>query len=334
MLRLLGVGDMDIRISCAVAILSSTLICSCTSLNFVHDPQTGVITRQQVEGFLKSTRCEILTYFEANRRRKSEYFDLSNQLFAAITLDLNVQDTAGFPQGGTSIDRLHTASPTESWTWHFGPTLDGQNTYDMILSLLVPQNAKLDFSAKRDPSISCYSGPPTSDFEGLAHGEYAAAERFTRIRVNGMAPLAAWLLDVGAEMWPNVEAAKHGETAYPVQMAYTFTVQFTAGLEVKYSLTNPVWSPLAPNAAASSQQTSKLQFWLNGADASLANGATTGSAVIGGGSTIPYEPIPYPPVGAAPGKGRAVAGPARWQRGVPHGFLITPLPLIAPKPVH
>jgi hypothetical protein len=312
---------------------------------FVHDPQSGVITRDQIQSFIKSTRCELITYFEANRRRKEQFFDLSRSLFGNVILDLNVVDTAGFPPGATSIDRLHTNGSPDSFTWHVGPILNGQNTYDMIVSFIVPQNATLNLSDRGDQSVKCYAHNFKFDnnFEGLARGEYREMEQFTRILVNGTTPLAAWLLDISSEMWPSVQAAKLGETAYPVQMAYTFTVQFTAGVEVKYSLTNPVWSPLAIGAAASAQQTSQLKFTLNGPDASLAVGASTGIAVIGGGSNPPYVPpgdfLPRAAPGAAPARPLVEGGqegavePSGAGRRRPRGHLLYPLPLLAPQPV-
>jgi hypothetical protein len=320
-------------------IASSAALCSCTSLNFVHDPQTGVIGREQVQGIVKSTKCELITFFEANRRRKDHYFDLSEQLFGNIIFDLNVVDTAGFPPGGTSIDNAHGFN-ADSITWHVGPTLQGQNTYDMILSYIVPQDAKLSPIPGGDNKVTCYSGV-IGDFEGLAGGNYPNLERFTRVKVNGVKPLAAWLLEVSSDLWPEMEAAKLGETAYPVQMSYAFTVQITGGVEVKYSLVNPVWNPLAPDVSASSQQTSKLTFALNGADASLASGANTGIAVIGGANTPPYVP-PIPPRliprGAAPPAPGATPPSEQKRRpalkGQPRGHLLVPLPLVAPRPVH
>ena len=218
----------------------SVSLSACTGLNVIHDPQSNVIDRRQVQGIVKSAKCELITYFEANRHRRDHYFDVSEQLFGNILLDLNVVDIAGFPSGSTSIDRLHTVSDTENFIWHLGPTLNGQGTYDMLLSFLLPQNARLNLSANSDDTVRCYSGPPSPDFEGLANAQHPETEQFTRIRVNAVQPLAAWLLDVSSEMWPSMEAARLGETAYPVQMAYTFTVQITAGLDVKYTLVNPV----------------------------------------------------------------------------------------------
>jgi hypothetical protein len=213
----------------------------------------------------------------------------------------------------------------------------------MTISFIIPQNAKLNFVYAEADSPACYSKPFNGDFEGLARGQYPEIQRFTRIQVNGVLPLAAWLLDIGTEMWANVKASQQGEVAYPVQMAYGFTVQVTTGLDVRYSLVNPVWNPLAPAGTISSQQMSKLQFTLNGGDAGLFFGANTGTAVIGSAAgQPPYAPIPGV---NAPSSGslshlltpkaaqvqtvtpKAGTTPSV-RRGVPQGFLQYPLPLL------
>jgi hypothetical protein len=86
----------------------------------------------------------------------------------------------------------------------------------------------------------------------------------------------------------------------PVQSTYNFTVQITAGLDVKYSLTAPLWSPAQFDLSASSVQSSLVTIVLNGTDASLAAGVKTGTAV----NSTTARPInlttgaaPYVPVG-------------------------------------
>jgi hypothetical protein len=341
------------RMRLVSVIVPSVLLCSCSTFSIVHDPQTGPINKEQVQNIVRATKCELITFFDTNRRRGKYYFDLSDNLYGNVIFDLTVVDTAGFPPAGTSIDRINTpnANPLGSVTWHFGPTLNGQNTYDMTLSYIVPQGAKLSSATGAGSEYACYSEIP-EDLEGLADGRYPQLERFTRVRVNAVKPLASWLLEVATNMWPEMEAAKLGETAYPVQMAYAFTVQITGGLEVKYSLINPVWNPLAPDFAASSTQTGKLTFTLNGADAALASGANTGTAVVGTGVASPppfvspvpprpqprkgVVPAPQPPPGAGAVPAPSVSGSGRarkWllERGQPHGHLLVPLPLVAPR---
>jgi hypothetical protein len=322
---------------------------SCASLDLIHDPHTGLISRDQVTKFVKSVRCEIITYLEANRRRKQYYFDLSESLFGFVSLDLAVFDTLGVLGGDAGVDRVTTINSIDNFTWHLGPIINSQNTYDMTIGFLIPQNAKLS-SVNSDDQVSCFSPPLPDDFEGLAQGRYKTIERFTRILVNGTQPLAEWLLGIDTEMSPNVEASRIGEVSYPSQMTYTFTVQVTAGLNAKYSLVNPVWNTLSPGGTVSTQQTSKLQFTLNGPDAMLLVGAQTGTAVIGGTGGPTYEPIPGtaptltkttkslvpappgPPTVAPPsGSGNRLPTGIKQsqpQRGLPQGHLIYPLPLV------
>jgi hypothetical protein len=320
----------------AVILLGSLLCASCAALYNVHDPRTGFITKEEIPKFLKSVKCELITYIvanRANRRSSAPYFDLSEKLFGNVMLDLNVQDTGGLPSSGSSIDLTHVFDPSNSFTWHSGPSLNAQNTYDMILSFLLPQNVTLAFNP--EDSLLCYS--LSADAVALARGDISGSAQFDRIRVNGTKPLAEWLLDVSAQTWTNIEAARLGETLYPAQMAYTFTVQFNAGLDVKYSLIGGSFNPLAIDAMGSTQQTSKLQFTLNGQDAQLALGASQGSAVIGGGTFV-YEEVPS---GAANAPGpNAVPGESVRKRYVrrfvpgPRGYLTWPLPLALPRPVH
>ena len=55
-----GVGGI------AVWATGSMMLAGCVSPNLIHDPQTGIISRDQIPGFLKSVRCELATFYEAN----------------------------------------------------------------------------------------------------------------------------------------------------------------------------------------------------------------------------------------------------------------------------
>ena len=87
---------------------AAALLSSCASPYFVHDPQTGVVDREEVPRLLKSLRCEIATYVAANNQRhmlyvaeatvrnynsateKYQYFELDPTRFAGIALDLKI----------------------------------------------------------------------------------------------------------------------------------------------------------------------------------------------------------------------------------------------------
>lgn len=315
-----------------------TIICaalclgSCTSLNVIHDPHP-FLDRQQVPNLLKSMRCELITYIEANRQRRNlfyllrdfdrayafatfPHYELSEKQFGLIVLDLKVQDTVG---AGASIDPLHTVDAATTQTWHFGPSAGNQNTYELNWSFLVPQDARLTPPPNKIDPLQCYTALPpiipfrgvedrlrkagyvTRDFDGLARGDYPELANFVRVTVNGTLPLAAWLQSNSTETWANFAALDRkleaNEQFIPAQMIYTFAVQATVGLEVKFTLVSPSWSALAPNANGSTQHTSQVQIWLNGEPAKLAAAAQTGTAEI---TTTPAEPHGAGPLPGAP----------------------------------
>jgi hypothetical protein len=301
-----------------------TLLASCTSLNLLHDPQTGVIGRDQIPGFLKSVRCELKTFYEANWWRQRQYrnalgdndiliararktnnkvllnnalqqrrqaiqryphFTLSDELFGGVFLDLKVVDTLGVGTGDTNVVRKHVFDSTKSQTWAFNPQANTQNTYDMNLSFIIDQKFGLANATNND-EFGCYSvawqSMPGATPDDFAKGRFPETQQFTRIMVNGVTPFAAWLLDNSEQVWVNFKAvtpAAESEQLVPVQMNYLFSVQITAGLDVRYSLTSPVWSPAQIGGIASTVQTSQLQLYFNGVDAQLAGGTKTGTAI-------------------------------------------------------
>src|ERR1700674_1482119 len=338
------------RVEIAAVCVVSVLLNSCASLNYIHDPQFWVMNREQVPAFLKSIRCELITFYVANRQRQKlfddtrkidrdfavdhySYFPVSPQLLGGVYLDLKLVDTLGIPASGTTIDRRHIIDPTHSKTWHFGPSLTDQNTYDLIWSFVIEQSAKLYLAGGKPDPFQCYttiplvtSGPRSAksvalarDLDGLARGEYTQLEQFTRMLVNGTTPLAAWLQDNSSRMWTSFAAksqpAEMAERLIPAQMSYTFTVQATAGLDVKWFTLTPKWNPLALDVSGSIQQTSQLQFTINGPDAPLAAGAKSGSSAAG----PPKTPPPFAGTFIRPLEGS-------------HGYLLYPLPLIPPQP--
>jgi hypothetical protein len=52
---------------------TALLLCSSTSLDLIHDPQTGLIDRSQVRGFIKSVRCELKTFYDLNSYNSWQY---------------------------------------------------------------------------------------------------------------------------------------------------------------------------------------------------------------------------------------------------------------------
>jgi hypothetical protein len=319
----------------AACLLGSAFLSGCASLNALHDPQTGLISRELIPHFLKSVRCEMATFYEANAYRRVIFetnivesarlasravklhsadfalqaqaardqaiqegsnFPISPQLFGGVFLDLKVLDTLGAGAGDTNIVNKQVRDATHNVTWGISPTLNTQNTYEMNTSFLMDQSAGVSRS-RQDDDFKCY-GPagyePGVSPVALAEDSVQGAAQFTRILVNGSRPLAAWLLDNSNQAWVNFHARNQGderEQLIPVQMNYAFTVQVTAGLNVRYTLTAPIWSPAQIGATASSVQTSLLSLYLNGDDANLAGGVKLGQAVNANVKSPPFVPI-------------------------------------------
>ncbi|VIO69552.1 hypothetical protein CI1B_27580 [Bradyrhizobium ivorense] len=337
----------------------------CTSLYYVHDPQTGVITAGELPYFLKSIRCEVVTFYQIERERRTQYlkisktrpeeafnryayFDIDPFLYGTFFLELKVTDTGGLGSG-TAFDYKRILSATSNDVTHVGPTASAQDTYDLIWSFLLKQNAQLasDTSPRAaGPALyerGCYRGTPAdlTELEALAENKYPERTAYKRITVDASKPLAAWLRDNAILIAANdLSPAMPSEKAEPAQMTYTFSIQVTGGAEAKYSLTSTRWTPAAVQASASSQQFSNLGIYINGPNAVLANGAKSGSAgyaektpPLGSKDNPMYTtPLPggeksqeFPGGGGAAGR-RPGAGPRT------NGFIVAPVPVFPPSP--
>lgn len=305
-----------------VGTLSCALLGGCASLNLIHDPQTGIITRDEVPRFLKSVRCELSTFYQANLARRTFFeqkngeaqgalqqaarsgngalraqadalrleavqdgvhFPIAPELFGGVYIDLKVVDTVGIGAGDGNFVNKRVIDPTHSETYSVAPVLNTQNTYEMIYSFLVDQGAGISRTASNDP-FKCYDASLISGVSPVTLSEdgVPGAAQYTRILVNGRRPLAAWLLDNAQQTWINFHAKKEEDEAerlIPVQMNYSFTVQVTGGLNVRYSLTTPIWPTAQIGGGASAVQSSQMSIYLNGEDANLASAAKLGAAV-------------------------------------------------------
>jgi hypothetical protein len=341
-------GEWTMLSRSAVGCAVSVLLSSCASLDLIHDPQTGVIDRSQVRGFIKSVRCELKTFYELNsynsRHYKTEnakyvqllaeaanlkkqhnmsaaeadeakageirasaiaaypHFLLSPDLFGGVFLDLKVLDTLGIGAGDTTDTWKRVRNATHSLSWVVAPTANTANTYEMNYSFIIDQStglAKADM-ASDDDGFKCYSGlSPEVDLNALADGRYPQSQNYIRILVNGVRPLAAWLLDNSKDLWDNFRARsdlEEKEQIIGTQMNYNFMVQITGGVDVRYSLVSSLWNPAQIGGQLSSVQTSQMQFFLNGYDASLPGGTKTGTAINAASPPGPGGP-PYIPIG-------------------------------------
>lgn len=311
---------------------------SCAALNFVHDPQSGLITRSQVPKLLQSVRCELVTYYRADLWRKKQFeaakdyaaavrdysfFPLDPDQLGAVFLDLKVIDSLGIPSGPTATTINQTVLSNggiDKRTWHFGPTASDTNTYELNWPLVIPQNATLaveyetkDHDKKKtfgSEFFPCYHNlrQPIQDLtrsdnlvEHLARHDYPEFENFARIYVDGAKPLAEWLLDSSKELGTALfqersVSSESSERMYPAQMIYTFTVQVGVGADASESLITAHWNPVGLDISASTQQTSMLTIYVNGEDATNANGAKIGLFAVPRTTTrgiAECEPSPF-----------------------------------------
>lgn len=337
----------------------------CTSLYYIHDPQTGVITAGELPNFLKSVRCEVVTFYQIERERRKEYlkiyktrpeeafdkyahFDIDPFLYGTFFLELKVTDTGGFGSG-TAFDYKRILNATSNDVTHVGPTASAQDTYDLIWSFLMKQNAQL--ASDTTPAAAgsatyergCYRGTPTdlAELEALAENKLPERVAYKRIIVDASKPFATWLRDNAVLISANnLTPAMPSESAEPAQMTYTFSVQVTGGVEAKYSLTSVRLTPAAVQASASAQQFSNLGIYINGPNAVLANGAKSGSAGYAaktpplGSKENPIYTAPSSggeksqefPGGAGSGGRRSGGGPRT------NGFIVAPVPVFPPSP--
>jgi hypothetical protein len=287
------------------------------------------------------------------------YFELSKELFGGIYLDLKVVDTGNIPGAATNFNQKTSSDAAHSTSWHAGPTFSDTNTYELVRSFLIAQSQTLygptislaSYEAGNIPvadPFQCYKAIPQTpanrdvendtrgpgrhapklrvvDFDGLAQNNYPTLAQFQRIRVMGSSslPLAAWIQSNMQDTWSNFAASNENveqkENIIPTQILYSFTVQVQLGLDASYSLVTTRWNPLAVDVGASTQQTSFLQFSVNGPDAGLAAGAKNGVAT----STVDKQTTPLPELPGTPAP--PAASPFK------RGRLLYPIPLPAPQ---
>jgi hypothetical protein len=292
---------VSIHIAPAAAVLAALLLSSCASPYFVHDPQSLVVSRAEVPRLLKSLRCELATFVAANNQRnmlfaaeakahgvesaqeKYQYFELDPSRFGTVTLSLQVQDFIGM-QNGTQADWLGTHDlGIHTHLLNIGPTASDQSTYVATWNFVVPQDAITVHAARPNASsedFACYANVPkfepppfgsiyaAPDLEALARNDFPDYALFKRVWVDGTTPLAAWLGGVATSITKSTltlhDDTQKPDRIIPAQMAYTFAIQVTGGLDVKYGLTSPRWPLVAVEGATSSQSTNTMVMTLNG----------------------------------------------------------------------
>jgi hypothetical protein len=247
------------------------------------------------------------------------HFDLDEEAYGSFSLDIKVQDQFGIPGTSTTAADVLSSSVGHSRTLTIGPNVQAQATYDNVLWFSIGQNAEIglnDYTAqatlkrigfepnRENERLLCFRGVVARYFD-LEDGAFPELELFDRIRVNGVHTLAAWLQENSATMGisrnilVDAHASSQHRPAVSVnsvyteqaidggQLNYTFTVQYTGGLDAKFSLVSPQWNPLAADLSASIQQTGVLSIFLNGYQAAAAIGAKSNLTFI-----VPPEPKP------------------------------------------
>jgi hypothetical protein len=289
-----------------------------------------------------------------DRVLEHRYFDLDTDAYGTFVLEAKVQDTAGTLSSGSSSLANVVHSPTgHIQTLTIGPNISSQGTYDMFYNFAIQQDDMpsdiaaiitedqlpnyVDGDHDEHDASSCYRAVVSGRFDQLARGQYPQLERFSRVTVNGGLPLAAWLQENTTTMGvsrniladSNPPKDKHGQPteSIPVlmkyqkeaidggQMSFIFTVQYTVGVDAKFSLVTAHWNPLAPDLSAAVIQTGGLSIYINGFMTQAALGAKSGVVGIAGravpapqqvvvvnGTAVKgkYPPANYPPVITAP----------------------------------
>jgi hypothetical protein len=272
-------------------------------------------------------QAEAATKGIESAREKYPFFDLDITRFGGVSLDLKIQDMLGTDSGTTfNWNRTHDAG-AHAIQWNIAPTLGDQSTYEASWAFVVPQDLVTldtitatqinnDQFDERTPAFRCYNHIPKKphppfkdqyaeqDLDGLAAGDYPQYEEFKRVTVNGTMPLAAWLQGVGTTLESttvrNVISQETPGEIVAGQMTYTFTIQVSAGLDVRYTLVSPLWPIAATGISGSGQQTSTLTLVVNGLQAALTANVSTDTAQNSWARlTLPVIPVTSPNKAAA-----------------------------------
>lgn len=255
---------------------------------------------------------------------EASYFDLDDEAFGSFSLDIKLQDTFGITGNSTSLTNVIDATTGHTRSLTVGPSVQAQATYDNVLWFAIPQNANvrgmpeidedeaLSFARVLDPATektACYRATVQNHTPDLALGKYRNLELFDRILVDARQPLAAWLLENGKTMGvsrnilSDVHAKSEGRKPVPVlapyiaqsidggQLAYTFTVQYTGGIDAKFSLVSSRFNPLNADLSAGIQQTGALSIFVNGYQAATSIGAKGGLIAIESKAPQPTEVV-------------------------------------------
>jgi hypothetical protein len=281
-------------------------------------------------------------YIPLDELLRLNHFDLDIEAYSSFALDVKLQNTLGIPGTGTSANIVIDAAAGHTRNLALGPSVQVQATYDNAAQFAIPQNASVITPKPltieeaqtgmvvplppEEQDFKCFSRSVVYDLDGLAAGRYRNLELFERIRVDAGPPLAVWLQDASRTMGVSrnlmLDAHADAEHRIPVpaedqyiaqavdlgQLAFTFTVQYTGGLDAKFSLVSSRFNPLNADLSAGVQQTGSLNLYLNGYQTITAINAKGGLIGIYPSPKQPQEviivgqkpPAPGPKVAQAP----------------------------------
>lgn len=242
------------------------------------------------------------------------YFDLDSEAYGLFTIDVKAQDTLGIPGTATSITDVLNATAGHTRSIGIGPSVGVQATYDNGIAYVIQQNSSVRTRTEFDPeqavsepvapakseaeAFPCFRRSVRADYDGMAAGSYPNLEQFNRIRVDVGQPLAGWLQEntrtagISRNLMLDIHADAEKRKPVPVdevyseqsidagQLGFTFTVQYTGGVDAKFSLVSSRFNPLIADVSAGLQQTGTLVIFLNGYQAQSTVGAKGGIVAI------------------------------------------------------
>lgn len=276
-------------------------LAACATPFQLSDPVEGV----PVPSILKSIKCEVITFLEANRQQREffgeayrsnkavaynhPYIDIADDLFAGVYVDLKEVDIKSLTVG---FDRISRLRDFKSLTFAAGPSVTTTDTFEVKQSFALLQSAKLyrpkyqaaSIAEHRPsaPGFDCYKDLPAGnkiDFQEVSANQYGSD--FQRIRVGADQTLSQWLQNLTAGMSKNyLSSVDNKEILAPGQISYEFSLDYRLGIDGKYELIAQVWNPLSVEPTASIQRTSTFRFILNTNYAPISAAADSGAVGV------------------------------------------------------
>jgi hypothetical protein len=268
---------------------------------------------------LKAERKTNLQQYQSDTdylRQTYPFIDIDSNQYASLQGDFKNIDLYTATLG---VDWKYVLSPVISNDYHLGPSFTQTRTFESIQPIAVPQNGDLGASSSiLDPGdplppkavvyttlynrhpvedehfycyASFYNSPSTSlenaidDVHRLLIDDPAAEQKnlihFKRIHVDGIT-LAKWLQDQTASMSAEYRTFQNtGEAALPGQLEYAFTLDIKPSLDLKFTRTTAVLTPLAPELSGSLEHSTQFTLYINTEYSTASLSAKTGSSCNG-----------------------------------------------------